>query len=119
MTARKKDPLGNFHRPWPIASWANIWQAYERFSKPKNPNPQWIFRAQANPIWTLSTPLERAITASGRSLQENMTGSEEGARNIEDGLLRIFQRHSHLYVTNPPRDDNTLEWFALMQHHGA
>ena len=34
-------------------------------------------------------------------------------------LLRDFKRAFHHYSSNTPRDDDDLEWLALMQHHGA
>ena len=36
----------------------------------------------------------------------------------EERIRRIFERKCHLYLEDPPKDDE-IEWLALMQHHGA
>jgi hypothetical protein len=33
--------------------------------------------------------------------------------------MEAFRRRLHLFNSNPPADDDALEWLALMQHHGA
>ena len=37
----------------------------------------------------------------------------------EARIIRIFKRKAHLYLDHVPRDDDDLQWLALMQHHGA
>jgi hypothetical protein len=41
------------------------------------------------------------------------------APRIESGLLRRFKRQAHHYISNPPEENDPLEWLALMQHYGA
>ena len=70
-----------------------------------------VFRGQLDSNWLLSTTLERA---AGRY------GFPDGAlRNREVVLLNNFQRRAHHYLDDPPSLEDRLEWFALMQHHGA
>jgi hypothetical protein len=69
------------------------------------------FRGQSNASWSLNSTLER--TASRFSCPSTFL------YNREDLILRIFRREVHHYVLNPPDDDETVEWIALMQHYGA
>lgn len=70
----------------------------------------WGFRGQADARWKLQSTLRRHIEVS-RVCAEAWTLQETRIR-------RIFERKSHLFVTDPPTTDE-LEWLALMQHHGA
>jgi hypothetical protein len=70
-----------------------------------------VFRGQSDAKWLLSTTIERAA---------RRYGFPNGAlRNREVMLLNNFQRRAHHYVDDPPSLEDRLEWFALMQHHGA
>jgi len=44
---------------------------------------------------------------------------EEAWALQETRIRRIFERKSHLFLADPPRHDDQIEWLALMQHHGA
>ena len=57
-----------------------------------------------------------------------ITGLERACKAVDDGtpaaarevaIVREFMRRAHHYLPDVPRDDNWLEWLALMQHHGA
>jgi len=37
----------------------------------------------------------------------------------ESRILRIFRRKAHLLLQHLPAEDDSFEWLALMQHHGA
>ena len=67
--------------------------------------PGWAFRGMADTGWALETSLDRLRT----QLQVQ----------AEHYLLSTFQRRAHHYIADPPRLEDTLEWLALMQHHGA
>jgi hypothetical protein len=76
----------------------------------------WTYRAQKYRIdsegtCNLRTSLEKALDNCGRSLTE--------AREIELGLFRKFKRQSGLFLQHVPDQSDYMEWFALMQHHGA
>ncbi len=62
-------------------------------------------------IGRLETTLERACKTYYRPPQKT--------EDIEQRLLREFQRKYHHYSQHIPESKNTLEWFSLMQHHGA
>lgn len=76
----------------------------------KNRQPPFIYRGQ-KAAWPLSTSLERACKNLGSSLTD--------ASELERRCVREFQRRAHHYVPAVPGPSHKLEWFALMQHHGA
>ncbi len=73
---------------------------FRRFS------PGWAFRGQGNSNWTLTTSIERA-------------GTGLDLRNAESDLFDAFTRAAHQYLDSNNVPTTTLEWFALMQHHGT
>ncbi len=71
----------------------------------------WAFRGQADLTWPLFSSLSRyllkfKVDAAAWPQQEKR-------------ILRIFKRKAHHYLNHLPEDANSLEWLALMQHHGA
>jgi hypothetical protein len=68
----------------------------------------WLFRGQRNPQWELETSLERA---SRRCAVEQT--------KYEKAIVREFRRHAHTFLSHVPKEADTLEWLALMQHYGA
>lgn len=70
----------------------------------------WCFRGHGDARWSLKASLSRHIEVS-KVCQEAWVLQETRIR-------RIFERKSHLFLDDPPTDDE-LEWLALMQHHGA
>lgn len=75
-------------------------------------NEEWIFRGQSHGQWPLASTLERAVKDFG--LRRDQTC------DFELKLLHEFMRHYHLYAHEaPPRAGDTLDWLALMRHHGT
>jgi hypothetical protein len=72
---------------------------------------QWIFRGVPDACYQLETTLERARRQFAKEWTE--------LSKIEKRNIRLFRRQAHLYLENPPKDDDTIEWLALMQHFGA
>jgi hypothetical protein len=68
----------------------------------------WLFRGHRCPEWKLETSLERASSRCGVNQIE-----------YERAIWGEFRRHAHSYLTRVPADSCTVEWLALMQHHGA
>ena len=68
----------------------------------------WLFRGHRSIRWKLETSLERAARRCGVNQQE-----------YERRIFEEFRRHAHTYLARTPKDEDTLEWLALMQHHGA
>ncbi len=77
----------------------------------KTPNgKKWIFRGHPYEK-PLQSSLERAVQYYRVNLRE--------PREAEKSLLRDFKRRYHQYSSDPPKDDDDLEWFSIMQHYGA
>ena len=72
---------------------------------------KWIFRGQTAD-WPLTTSLERLCLAL--DIPQRKYGHE-----IENILLREFQRRFYHYETHVPEPNDNIEWLATMQHYGA
>lgn len=70
----------------------------------------WIFRGQSCNAWKLETSLERSY----RRISPSITISE-----CEKNTIKRFKRGAHLVAARTPDPKNTLEWLALIQHHGG
>ncbi len=71
----------------------------------------WIFRGQSNVNRPLETSLRRHCVLFSESLTE--------PKEAESRLFREFRRRAHQYTLNIPMEDDSLEWFSIMQHYGA
>jgi hypothetical protein len=71
----------------------------------------WAFRGQASAEWPLYSSLSRYLLTYGVN---QAVWSEQESR-----ILRIFKRKAHLLLEHLPDEDDSFEWLALMQHHGA
>lgn len=92
-----------------IKSWPDSLLLYEKFTE--NKKQQWVFRGLPDAKYKLETSLERARA------RFNVPWSELG--EIETKMIRQFRRQAHRYLENPPKDDDTIQWLALMQHFGS
>jgi len=91
-----------------VSNLDEMWSLYHKFQKPNDP---WIFRGQPNSKDQPRPSLER--------LAEKFSISFGTLPELESALLRHFNRQAHLYVANLPKDEDTIEWLALMRHYGA
>ncbi|MFZ2653740.1 MAG: FRG domain-containing protein [Victivallales bacterium] len=71
----------------------------------------WFYRGQSCANWSLMSSLERAIGSTHNPSWD--------CKHTEQWMLRKFCGFAHNYLAHPPKDDDLLEWLALMQHHGA
>lgn len=71
----------------------------------------WAFRGQADASWPVYSALSRYLLANNVD--------EAAWSGQEERILRIFKRKAHLFLTHVPPDENSFQWLALMQHHGA
>ncbi|MCU0636698.1 MAG: FRG domain-containing protein [Gemmatimonadaceae bacterium] len=71
----------------------------------------WGFRGQTHADWGLWTAISRHLRYAG-------VHPAAWARQ-EERILRVFRRKAHLWVDPQPAENNSFEWLALMQHHGA
>ncbi len=68
--------------------------------------PGWAFRGQRDASWVIATSLDRSKSELSSAVSEQF-------------LLREFQRRAHHYLAAELIPQDTLEWLALMQHHGC
>jgi len=89
-----------------VTSWPQLRDVLEELA-----NAGWTFRGQADAAWPLETSLTRYLRTFG--------GPSNGWRERERHILHTFKRKAHLLLPETPEEGETLEWLALMQHHGA
>jgi len=90
----------------PIDSWSEFVDIIQGWPGFRN----WCFRGQGKADWFLQPSLARHIEVSKVSPQ--------AWRLQEERIRRIFERKSHLFISDRPSNDE-LEWLALMQHYGV
>jgi len=90
-----------------IESWAEFVDIIQGWKGFRN----WCFRGQSDARWVLRSSLSRHIEVS--------RVCDQAWALQETRIRRIFGRKSHLFLADPPRHDDEIEWLALMQHHGA
>lgn len=66
----------------------------------------WAFRGHRDASWSLVTSLERVTSRIPKQMAESI-------------VYREFTRNAHNYLPLNYMPSDLLEWFALMQHHGA
>lgn len=71
----------------------------------------WAFRGQSSAEWPLYSSLSRYLM----SYQVH----PEAWQQQEYRILRIFKRKAHLLLDHLPEENDSFQWLALMQHHGA
>ncbi len=71
----------------------------------------WAFRGQADASWPLASALSRYFR-DNKVDKRAWSGQEER-------VLRIFKRKAHHFLEHIPAEDDSFQWLALMQHHGA
>jgi len=71
----------------------------------------WAFRGQASHSWPLSSTLSRYLLTY--RIHPHAWVQQESR------IIRIFKRKSHLLLPRVPDEEDTFQWLALMQHHGA
>ncbi len=95
-----------------IDSWDGILKFYAN-SEQGPWRKRWIFRGHNDVSWCLETTLERAVR---RQLK---TSLKEEAERWEHKLTRQFQRIAPMHLTQPPGEQNWIEWLALLRHYGG
>lgn len=89
-----------------VKSWDELRDVLEELTK-----ANWAFRGQADASWSLESSLTRYLRIFGGPPKEWM--------DRERHILHTFKRKAHLLLPRTPEEGETLEWLALMQHHGA
>jgi FRG domain len=89
-----------------VSSWSELRDVLEELA-----SAGWAFRGQADASWPLESSLTRYLKTFG--------GPPNGWSARETKILHTFKRKAHLLLSRTPEESETLEWLALMQHHGA
>src|SRR5690348_17350973 len=71
----------------------------------------WAFRGQSDASWPLFSSLSRQLLT--------YKVHRDAWPQQESRILRIFKRKAHLLLQHLPEANDSFEWLALMQHHGA
>ena len=71
----------------------------------------WAFRGQRESAWTLESTISRYLRL--------FSIHPEAWKVQEERIIRIFRRKAHQFLKHIPEEENTFEWLALMQLHGA
>jgi hypothetical protein len=81
----------------------------KKLNSPPFDRRSWIFRGQMDASWHLQPTIERVV-------EQNPVMPVSA---FEDYINREFRRLARNFISNTPRDENRLEWLALMRHYGA
>lgn len=108
-TARAKYAVATARAKYAVERFTS-WEEFRRVAESETFRG-WAFRGQADSAWPLLSSLSRYLNATG---VHSKVWPHQEAR-----ILRIFQRKAHLQLERLPDDDDSFEWLALMQHHGA
>jgi hypothetical protein len=84
---------------------ASTMQDLDRFAEN---HKGWLFRGQRCPEWKLEISLERASRRC-----------DVDEKEYERAVVQEFRLHAYSYLSDVPKDTDTLEWLAFMQHYGA
>jgi len=101
-----RTPMANSYEKIELGSWSDFKALFDG-----NTYRSWAFRGQSDASWPLYSSLTRYLE-NFHVHQDNWVGQERR-------ILRIFRRKAHLLGTQLPDNDDSFEWLALMQHHGA
>ncbi len=74
---------------------------------------KWAFRGHADANWLLESTLSRFYRTYSVDIRQEWQASREAQ------AVRKFQRSAHHFLTHLPKDDDTLDWLAVMRHYGA
>lgn len=93
------------------------WDEFEEFLNDKMYR-RWIYRGQADANWYL----ESSYLRYARELNPIIRPKSKKLsllNKFEKVMFRKFKDQAHLYFTKLPDKNSTVEWLALMQHHGT
>jgi hypothetical protein len=95
------------------------WNAFEHWiAKLRFITP--LFRGQANFDYSLQPSIERAVSIGLEYKRRHLEDDEPlGRVQNETEALDKFRRGAHHFLSHLPEPNSTVDWLALMQHHGA
>ncbi len=95
------------------------WTEFDRIVR-SHGTRQWIYRGQTDATYDLQSSLFRAFE-DARRITQLATGKPKkfARRSHEQVALRKFIAVAHQFDVPLPKDEDPLEWLAVMQHYGA
>lgn len=94
-------PFTEYTRQLDLESWSDFKKKVDSFQL------EWIYRGQAMASWSLASSLERSPTLL------------ELDHDIERVLVAEYRRAIRTFDKDIKEPETTLEWLALLQHHGT
>lgn len=100
---------GGYSKTKRFTDWIKLKEVLQKFDW------KWIFRGHTRSVWKLETSLDRCVKNNGG--YRIVLWGESAERHLFDE----FKSGAGNYLTadHIPIPENTLEWLALMQHHGC
>jgi len=97
-------------------------ESWEQFDREVSSLPyrEWVFRGHSDARWELKTSLYRLFEDADRIIELHKGSGRKFAKDEHEKLLIArFKSNAHLYLRALPKEDQDLEWLAIMQHFGA
>jgi hypothetical protein len=96
-------------------SWLDLARQIDDLSaaKTSGDSAHWIYRGQAEASWWLKPSIER--------FKDSLTNPAANytIQQLENQLLYDFRSLAPQFLANLPRQSDTLEWLAVLQHYGT
>jgi len=102
--------------PEPIKEWDDLLAWMEAFKD------HGCFRGERDASWNLASSLDRAVESDISAEHDGISILRRELVNLdqnEQQLLLDFQRGASRHHPSLPDASHTIDWLALMQHHGA
>jgi len=91
-----------------LECWEDIFKLPQRFMD------KFVFRGQGDANWPISHSLERSVSKFyPHNIDTSLLFTEEQT------MMKEFRWKYPLYSKSQPAHEDFLEWFTIMQHHGA
>jgi hypothetical protein len=96
-----------------VESWQEFIQVAEQLNVGSIAQPEYVYRGQPRPEWSLMPTLPREAAEVGLNAAQTL--------EIESVALDLFKKQAHLWLDSNTWTATTqiLEWWTLMQHHSA
>lgn len=95
------------------------WDEYDNAVSKKDYR-KWIYRGQSDASWELESSLHRAFVEA-ENIHQDFRGKAKTINKIahERVMIDRFMCNAHIYLSHLPKENDTLSWLSLMQHHGS
>lgn len=95
------------------------WNHFEKELN-KLPYREWVYRGHSDANQGLKTSLYRLFDDIQKIIRLHKGRARRFAKDEHEQLLiERFKTNAHLYLNSLPKDNEPVEWLAIMQHYGA